>query len=81
MTDRRGKLWTSLAQRPNAVRFEELQRLLELSGWTLERSRGSHHVFGKGGHMVVIPRRTPHVKAVYVKEVVRLTHPELTAEE
>jgi predicted RNA binding protein YcfA (HicA-like mRNA interferase family) len=47
--------------------------LLELSGWSLERVRGSHHVFGRGAEQLVVPYRWPHVLAVYVREVLRRT--------
>ena len=62
-----------LAQRPNAVRFEELERLLLLCSWRLDRVRGSHHIFKREGDMVVIPLKRPHVRAHYVREVLRAT--------
>jgi predicted RNA binding protein YcfA (HicA-like mRNA interferase family) len=52
---------TPLAQRwergmPSEVRFPELRKLLEQHGWTLDRIKGSHHVFvRKGGPIVVLP--------------------------
>ncbi len=35
----------------------DIKRRLESEGWTLERSRGSHHVFRKGadGAIIVLP--------------------------
>ena len=62
-----------LAERPNSVRFEELQRLLDLHGWTLDRSRGSHFGFRRGSDKIVIPHRRPHVLAVYVRLVLERT--------
>jgi predicted RNA binding protein YcfA (HicA-like mRNA interferase family) len=62
-----------LAQRPNSVRFEELERLLDLYGWEPDRSRGSHFVFRRGSEKIVIPRRRPHVLAVYVRLVLSRT--------
>jgi len=62
-----------LAQRPDSVRFEELERLLDLYGWKPDRSRGSHFVFRRGSEKVVIPRRRPHVLAVYVRLVLART--------
>jgi len=70
---RRRQLWERLAQRPRAVRFDEIQRLLELSGWTLDRVRGSHHVFRRAGAQLTVPYRRPHVLPVYVREVLRRT--------
>jgi len=62
-----------LAVRPRSVRFEELQRLLHLYGWSLDRSRGSHFGFRRGSDKIVIPRRQPHVLAVYVRLVLERT--------
>lgn len=62
-----------LAERPNSVRFEELERLLSLYGWTLDRSRGSHFGFRRGTAKIVIPRRRPHVLAIYVRLVLAHT--------
>ncbi len=70
--DRR-ELWRRLAQRPNSVRYAELQRLLELSGWSLHHIRGSHYVFKKGSERLVVPYRRPHILPVYVREVLRRT--------
>ena len=53
--------------------FAELRRLLELSGWALSRTRGSHHIFKRDGERLVVPYRRPHVLAVYVREALRLT--------
>ena len=62
-----------LAQRPNSVRFEELERLLDSYGWEPDRSRGSHFGFRRGSEKIVIPRRRPHVLAVYVRLVLART--------
>lgn len=62
-----------LAQRPDSVRFEELERLLDLYGWEPDRSRGSHFGFRRGSEKIVIPRRRPHVLAVYVRLVLART--------
>lgn len=72
----RRELWRRLAQRPNAVRFAEMRQLLELAGWTLERVKGSHHVFGRDGEQLVVPYRRPHVLAAYVREALRRTKEE-----
>jgi predicted RNA binding protein YcfA (HicA-like mRNA interferase family) len=58
------------------VRFEELRRLLELSGWELQRIRGSHHTFKRGSAVVTVPLRRPHVLPVYVRQVLDATRPE-----
>lgn len=62
-----------LAERPNSVRFEELRRLRDLHGWTLDRSRGSHFGFRRGTDKLVIPFRRPYVLSVYVRIVLEHT--------
>lgn len=58
-----------LANRPNAVRFAELRRLLEAYGWTLARIRGDHHYFvGPAGQRLSVPLGRPHVKPIYVRQ-------------
>jgi predicted RNA binding protein YcfA (HicA-like mRNA interferase family) len=69
----RERLRQRISQRPNAVRFAELVRLLEAYGWTLRRIRGSHHVFVRGGAQVVVPFRRPTVLLPYVYEVLKAT--------
>ncbi|HEY7296240.1 MAG TPA: type II toxin-antitoxin system HicA family toxin [Dehalococcoidia bacterium] len=65
-----------LAQRPNAVRFDELRRYLELCGYSLQRVKGSHYIFRKGQRGIVVPYRRPHVLASYVREALTETHEE-----
>ncbi len=73
------KMWTGTsygrASRRN-VRFEELERLLLLSGWTLERSRGSHRFYRKGTQRLSVPFRRGAILFVYVREVLDRTREE-----
>ena len=62
-----------IAQHPRAVRFEELRQLLEDYGWVLARVRGSHYIFERGGAVLPIPLRRPHVLPVYVKRALDYT--------
>ena len=63
-----------IANRPNDVRFEELERLLSLYGWELDTIRGSHHVFKRDGKdLISIPLRRPRILAAYVRRVLDLT--------
>lgn len=63
-----------LANRPNDVRFEEVERLLGLYGWELDTIRESHHVFKRDGKdLISIPLRRPRILAVYVRRVLDLT--------
>jgi len=51
---------------PSEVRFAELRKLLESHGWTLDRVKGSHHIFVRpGAHNVVLPVHRGKCKAVY----------------
>ncbi len=55
---------------PSEVRFAALKRRLEKHGWTLDRTKGSHHVFkGEGRPLVIIPVHKGKVKPVYVRQV------------
>ncbi len=62
-----------MAQHPNAVSLDEARRVLEAYGWTLDHIRGSHHVFKHDGDRLVIPLHRPHIKAAYVKQIVKAT--------
>ena len=51
----REELRRRIAQRPNAVRFQELRRLLEAYGWQHVRTAGSHYIFQRGTQTVSLP--------------------------
>jgi predicted RNA binding protein YcfA (HicA-like mRNA interferase family) len=71
------EFWTRLSQRPNAVRYDELARLLTMGGWEHDRQRGSHHVFKRRGERITVPERRPHLLPVYVKDALRRTEGDL----
>jgi len=73
--DRR-ELWRRLASRPKNVRFDEVERLLLLSGWTLERTRGSHKHYRKGAERLSVPFRRGTILIPYVRDVLRRTREE-----
>jgi len=73
--DRR-ELWRRLAERPKNVRFEEVEQLLVLSGWTLERTRGSHKHYRKGSERLSVPFRRGVILIPYVREALRRTREE-----
>ena len=75
----REKLLSKIRARPRSVRFAELTRLLDGYGFELRRVRGSHHVYRRGPHTTVVPRRTPHVHSYVVKKVLQVID-ELAAE-
>jgi predicted RNA binding protein YcfA (HicA-like mRNA interferase family) len=72
----RRDLWRQLAARPKNVRFEEVEHLLLLSGWTLERTRGSHKHYRKGPDRVSVPYRRGTILIPYVRDVLRRTQEE-----
>ncbi len=68
------ELHQRLRRRPHQVRFEELARLLSLSGFELSTVKGSHHVFrNQAGQHISVPHRVPFVKAAYVRDVLAMT--------
>ena len=72
----RQELWRRLAARRHNVRFDEIERLLILSGWALERTRGSHKHYRKGPDRVSVPYRRGAILVVYVRDVLRRTREE-----
>jgi hypothetical protein len=75
---KRAALRRRIAQRPNAVRYEELAQLLRAYGFEERRSRRgtSHHYWVRGGVQLSIPYRRPHVLSVYVREALAATEGE-----
>ncbi len=52
------------------VRYAEVKRLLKKTGWTFQRSTGSHFIWHKPGvGTFAVPVHQGKVKAVYVKEI------------
>jgi predicted RNA binding protein YcfA (HicA-like mRNA interferase family) len=68
----REKLLSKIRNRPRSVRFDELTKLLGWYGFELRRVKGSHHVYRRGPHTLVVPRRTPHVHSYVVKQVIQI---------
>jgi hypothetical protein len=63
------KLRRRIEQNPKAVRFEELDKLLQASGFQVRQPHGgsSHYFYKRGRVTISIPRRRPHLLSVYVK--------------
>ena len=53
--------------------FDELEQLLRLSGWTFERSRGSHNHYRRGAERLSMPFRRDVILVAYVRDVLRRT--------
>ncbi|HEX5417744.1 MAG TPA: type II toxin-antitoxin system HicA family toxin [Chloroflexota bacterium] len=75
----KSELWRQIAERPNAVRFAELEKLLLAFGWRFERAgKGDHLIYARGGgERISIPYRRGTVLAVYVRQVLRMTEGEI----
>ena len=63
------KLLKKLLRKPKDLRFEELERIILMCGYRLDRSKGSHFSYVREGHLpLIIPRNSP-VKSCYIKMV------------
>jgi Predicted periplasmic or secreted lipoprotein len=69
---KREKLLESIRNSPNNVTFAQVRRLLENSGFSLDRISGSHHVFRRDDTIFAIPVHNNRVKIVYVKRVIEI---------
>jgi hypothetical protein len=65
----RDKLRRRIEQNPQAVRFEDLDRLLQACGFQVRQPRGgsSHYFYKRGRVTISIPRRRPHLLPIYVR--------------
>jgi len=61
-----------LRQNPNHVRYEELVTILTRLGFQRKQDSTSHVRFTHGNHILVIPKRKPFLKPVYVKQVLKI---------
>lgn len=66
---KRDKLRQRIEQNPKAVTFEELDQLLRSNGFEARQPGGgsSHYFYKRGRVTVSVPRRRPHLLAIYVK--------------
>jgi predicted RNA binding protein YcfA (HicA-like mRNA interferase family) len=62
----------SLCAEFSSTLLGELDKLLGWYGFELRRVKGSHHVYRRGAHTIVVPRRTPHVHSYVVKQVIQM---------
>ena len=69
---KKDKLLELLKNNPNNVTFGDIRKILELSGFVLDRISGSHHIFKKNEIILVIPVHNNRVKSVYVKRIIEL---------
>jgi predicted RNA binding protein YcfA (HicA-like mRNA interferase family) len=73
---KREKLRQKLRQQPAEADMQDVQTLLQRFGFTLVRTRGSHHIFeyddGKRFQQIIIPLHGRRVKKVYVEKAVAI---------
>ena len=79
---KRDKLLELLKNSPNNARFNDICKLLELEGFSLDRITGSHHIFKRNDIILVIPVHNKKVKSVYIRRVLEsLKSSEITKDE
>lgn len=67
------KVFDKISKTKDDVRFSDVSKVLEHSGYTLVRKRGSHVHFRKeGSQFITIPVHNGIVKRVYVKEILKI---------
>lgn len=72
---RRDRLIAMIVARPSEARFSDVNAVLELHGWTLARTKGSHHIYKSpdGAQMITVPTLSGRrVKRRYLDEICRL---------
>ena len=79
---RKDRLIASIVARPSEAKFSDVHAVLELHGWALARTKGSHHIYKSedGTQMITVPTVSGRrVKRRYLDEICRLL--ELDVEE
>lgn len=68
------KLLLRIRNNPQGVAFDDLDKLLNASGFLRRqpRSGSSHYVYSLGTHRITVPYKRPHVNAIYVKQVLAI---------
>jgi len=66
------KALEKLRQNPNHIRYSELVTILNRLGFQKRQDSTSHVRFTYGSHILVIPKRKPFLKPIYVKQVLKI---------
>lgn len=66
------KLWLQAKNNPKTVTFEDADKLLTRAGFIRRqpRSGSSHYTYKKDGKIVTIPKKQPHIKEEYIKQMI-----------
>lgn len=66
------KLISKMKRQPNGIRFQELSKVLEYSGYKMKSKTGTSHrqFINSNGDVITIKQENP-LKAVYVKDVLK----------
>ncbi len=69
---RRDKLVQRILLRPPTASFQDVRSLLEMYGWTHDRTTGSHLTFTKAGeYPITVPVHDKRVKRFYLDKICR----------
>ncbi len=58
-----------LKRDPKGVRFSELERIILRTGFVLDRTRGSHHVYVRGNRVLTVVKPHGGRKACHPRDV------------
>jgi len=68
------KLYEKIKNNPRAVRFSELDKILQSAGFTKRQPSGgsSHFIFTKEDKSLSVPLDQPHIKRIYVERAIEI---------
>jgi predicted RNA binding protein YcfA (HicA-like mRNA interferase family) len=76
---KRDKLLEKAKRNPDGLRFAELETLMQQSGWTLDRQKGSHRIWKspKGARLPVQEAKGGKAKGYQVKQFLSIREEEI----
>lgn len=71
---RKEKLLEKICNNPKDVRFDDLCKILDWSGWSITAQTSSHFTYSKPrvGRVTIVKKSDGKVKPIYVKMVLNL---------
>ena len=72
---KREKLWQKAKQNPQNLTFNEFETLLQQTGWTFSRQKGSHRLWysPQGKPLTIQPRKDGKAKPYQVQQFITYT--------